>query len=713
VPPRPSRASGLALLLGGLLALAPAPPAQAQPGWVLPASLLTAPVSPPTYFGQPAVESDALGDATVLFAEEDGGVKQLFYEDHQPGGQWSAPVALPTGERPEWPAIAISPQGDATAAWLDRSGPSSPVRVWVSERPAGGSWSAPLALEQSGEASDVVEAGPVLAEDEAGDAVVAWVEASSGYTPQWVVGAYRYDGSWSSPARISEPARYVDGSWGPSTLLANAAGDFVLVWDQEDEASTSSVEAEELQDGAFTGEQTIESTPDRLNGAAAGENAAGEASAIWADESTGQAHAASFRGGAWSLADPPGANIRTICYQGPPKIAVDGSGSSLALWLEESGQLVSAWMSPGGAWGAHEPVTTLGGFVNNLELAVDPAGDALADWTNAEYDSALSRFQFRVQAASRLAAAAWSQPVALAGEPGEDGSSAYLSMDPKGNGVSAFSQTEGAGSTVLAAGFEMAPLIRSVTVPGELAPAAAGSFAADAVAPWASVASEQWLFGDGASAQGASVAHAYAKPGVYTVTLTVTDSLGNTTSATRQITVSQATAAPGTQAASPPATPTRAAPRVQLGPVYLIVSKQRFWLPAHGRVVRARIRNTNPFPVSGTATMTAHFLAPGGRGAAASLKPVATVTHFSLPAKGTGVVRFRISAAALHRLHANVPDRGHNLVSVHLAIHGGGSSASSLGVYVLDQRVPPRRGPRPHAGPGYRAPADPWAHSSC
>jgi hypothetical protein len=76
-------------------------------------------------------------------------------------------------------------------------------------------------------------------------------------------------------------------------------------------------------------------------------------------------------------------------------------------------------------------------------------------------------------------------------------------------------------------------------------------------------------------------------------------------------------------------------------------------------------------------------------------------------------VRFRLTAAALHRLRANVPDRGHDLISVHLKIHGGGRSASSIGVYVLDQRVPPRRGRRPHASPGYPAPADPWAHSSC
>jgi hypothetical protein len=694
----------LALLLGGVLSLGVAP-AVAQPGWVLPSSLLASP-APPTYAGQPAVASDVGGEALALFTQgESGGMQELLYESHQLGAQWSAPVALAAGERPEGPALAMSGPGDATAAWIDKSAPSSPSRVWVSERTPGGAWSAPVALEQSGAASDLIAAGPVLAEDEAGDAMVAWVEAESGYTPQWVVGAYRHDGVWSKPARISEPANYVDRSWSPSTLVANAAGDFVLLWDQEDEGGMFSVQSQELQGGVFSGAQTIESTPDRLYGATAAENAAGEAAAIWADGSAAQVHSASFRNGAWSILDPPGASIRTVCEQAPPRIAVDGSGRSLAVWLEESGQLVSGAMVAGGPWGASEPVAMLGGFVYDLELGIDPAGDALLDWTGDEYDSAHSRFDYYAEASSRTAtAASWSPPVALAAGQGEYGTTADLAIDPRGNGVAAFSETGTLQPTwTLAAGFEMGPLIRSMSAPPGLAPGVAGDFTADAVAPWAGIASEQWLFGDGASVQGSSVAHTYANPGVYRVTLTVTDTLGNATTTMRQVTVGSTAPA----SAKPSA-------RSKLGPVYLIVAKQRFWLSTHGHVVSARIRNTNPFPVSGTATMFAHFTAPNGRAAAAAtMKPIASVARFSLPAKGTAVVRFRLTTAALRRLRANVPDRGHDLISVHLKIHGGGTSASGIGVYALDQRVPPRRGPRPHASPGYRDPADPWAHASC
>ena len=56
--------------------------------------------------------------------------------------------------------------------------------------------------------------------------------------------------------------------------------------------------------------------------------------------------------------------------------------------------------------------------------------------------------------------------------------------------------------------------------------------------PDGTIASYAWTFGDGGSASGMTVSHSYASAGTYTATLTVTDNLGATGSATAAVTIS-------------------------------------------------------------------------------------------------------------------------------------------------------------------------------
>jgi PKD repeat protein len=74
------------------------------------------------------------------------------------------------------------------------------------------------------------------------------------------------------------------------------------------------------------------------------------------------------------------------------------------------------------------------------------------------------------------------------------------------------------------------------------------------------IASYAWSFGDGATGSGASPSHAYATAGSYTVTLTVTDSAGQTAAASQSVTVH---APPAQIAAATPITPVAAPPNDQ------------------------------------------------------------------------------------------------------------------------------------------------------
>src|SRR6185312_15025117 len=53
------------------------------------------------------------------------------------------------------------------------------------------------------------------------------------------------------------------------------------------------------------------------------------------------------------------------------------------------------------------------------------------------------------------------------------------------------------------------------------------------------VSSFQWNFGDGSTASGQTVTHAFTSPGNFPVTLTITDALGRTAFITQSVTVGQ------------------------------------------------------------------------------------------------------------------------------------------------------------------------------
>jgi hypothetical protein len=84
------------------------------------------------------------------------------------------------------------------------------------------------------------------------------------------------------------------------------------------------------------------------------------------------------------------------------------------------------------------------------------------------------------------------------------------------------------------------PILLGVSVPHTATVGQPVSFSASFTDLWSGLGSGQptWSFGDGApAASGASASHAYAQPGVYTVTVGAKDALGNATSSTYQIAV--------------------------------------------------------------------------------------------------------------------------------------------------------------------------------
>jgi hypothetical protein len=124
--------------------------------------------------------------------------------------------------------------------------------------------------------------------------------------------------------------------------------------------------------------------------------------------------------------------------------------------------------------------------------------------------------------------------------PGESQSyfAPSIGLDDEGNGVAAWTRTANRNTVDFyrfqAASFDAAaPALTSSVPPGGALGAPIGMAATtfDRVSP----VSIAWGFGDGATASGGAVSHAFGTAGAFTVTVTATDAAGNATSATHPV----------------------------------------------------------------------------------------------------------------------------------------------------------------------------------
>ena len=591
--------------------------------------------------GAPVVSMDEAGDSTELWLQSEGEGVAIKSATREDGGSWTPSVTVPSEGHANEPVLAVSPQGQATAAWVDYREGESP-QVWSSQRAPGGAWSAAVRLGVASPQRGVHGLSVVV--DASGTAVVAWYEYGEAGEGQWLEVDTRQGASWHGPERISQEAG-VQGYEHPA-LATDGHGGFIAIWAEvNDQYTNYSIVADEMREGVWQGDQTLMSGDEQLGEANIAENAAGEATALWMNYGLENLDTATLRGGQWNVQVIESGSEDNQCHLPQPQVGIDAVGDSTAAWLNTAGDVFTDTLPDGGAWTGISQLTDFpeGTVAQALSLGEDPAGGAALVWSRWDYDQDM----INVEGTYRTPGQTWETPVGIS-TASEDLSEPSLAMDARGDALTSWGM--------------------GIYEPnGELSYAYVG-------APPASKPSS------GASGP----TNPSGSPSV--------------TSAVRG-----GTESPG------------------LGPVYLVVPHSRLRLHRGSRTLTATIRNRNAFPVTGTATLSWFLLPRRGAHAAGSREgtstAIATIAHFSLSAHGSSQVRFRLSARALRRLRAYVPDSGHDLVSIRLVVRGDGEHSSGATVYALDAPITAgvRHRHAPVVPPGYRAPVDPWvkAHAAC
>jgi PKD repeat protein len=119
-------------------------------------------------------------------------------------------------------------------------------------------------------------------------------------------------------------------------------------------------------------------------------------------------------------------------------------------------------------------------------------------------------------------------------------------MNEKGNGMAAWARGAGSNAAVEAANYDgSSPVLEGASIPNTAQTGKPLTFAISPLAVTTALGLTSWSFGDGSpSATGTSVSHAFTAPGYYRVTVTTADVLGNSTSASNTIVVTNAPTRP-------------------------------------------------------------------------------------------------------------------------------------------------------------------------
>ena len=510
---RVALAGGLWLLLGGGSAVA-------APAW-LPAVDVSVAGADATV---PQVAVDSRGDATAVW-ERSNGTNSIVQAALRPaGGAWQAPVDMSAPGQDAFDAVVVlDAQGVATAVW-DRFNGSNHI-VQAAIRPSGGVWQAPVDLSVAG--GDAVI--PQVALDAHGDATAVWIRSNG--TNYIVQAAIRpAGGTWQAPVDLSVPGHEAR----EPGIAVNAQGDATAVWRRSNGTDYIVQAAIHPAGGTWQAPVDLSATGQSALGPQVAVDSQGDATAVWQrPNGTNSIAQAALRpaGGVWQAPVDVSAGGQDAF---DPVVALDAQGGATAAWERFNGAnyiVQSAIRPAGGVWQAPVDLSVTGQNASLPQVALDAHGNADAVWERSNGATDI------VQGATRPAGGTWQAPVDLSAL-GQNALNPQIALDLQGNATAVWQRFNATNYIVQAAGYDAAgPQLHGVSIPVSGTAGLPLSFSISPLDVWSPIASTNWSFGDGQSATGASVTHAYSNPGSYTVTASSADTLANATSTAENITI--------------------------------------------------------------------------------------------------------------------------------------------------------------------------------
>jgi hypothetical protein len=500
--------------------------------------------------GAPHVVLDSEGNATAVWDRRNG-VDTVVESAYRPAGEgWEAPIDLsepelegevvPGAHDASAPRIAVDRNSNVTVIW-ERYAGTNQMLLQAVERPAGGSWTAPVDIA---EFSQGAAPEPWIAVDWEGNATAVWKQGeviTSSFHP--------FAGSWGEPTPLSEGESFT-----PQAAM-DARGDTTVVWMHND-GSHYVVESAYRPEGGEWEAPTVVSKPGEEGGnPQVALDAKGDSLVVWRGEVEGEESVrAAYRpqGEPWSPAtsvSSPGEHVQAL------HDAVDPAGNAIVAWSGDMGKegeygIAHAAFKPvEGSWETPVALSTNGGNAFPSDVVFDTSGNAALIWQRWDGTTDL------IQATYRPAGEEWEPAVDLS-EEGKQSFDPVVVLDAPGSSTAADGNATAVwisetavpceeekplekcwSGVVQAAGYDPEGLPEvELEIPAE---GTAGE-PVEISTPTEGLFAPLLDFGDGESVADTEATHVYEEPGKYEVTLGGAEILGYRASVRETITIASA-----------------------------------------------------------------------------------------------------------------------------------------------------------------------------
>jgi hypothetical protein len=349
---------------------------------------------------------------------------------------WQADVAISlqnvdTGEA----RIAFDRDGNALALWTQ--GPIDRSEIWWNTFTAGVGWDTAAPLEQS--AANVYADGARLGFGPDGSALAVWTLHDITSADNSVRSSRYVPGSgWETPEFIETHPGEV---FGKPDLAVNSQGDAVAVWVHFD-GTFMNLWANRYTAGSGWGTaEIIDESDDVVENPRVAINGAGDIVAVWPMRDLG-----SFDWDVWSRRYAPGAgwasselvSVNNTFEAIQPRPVLDEDGNALVVWVQGLGldaALHASRHTGTGGWTSEQELD-VSGSVDDPQIAIDPAGNAIAVWRRQQDVNGMLEM---LPYAARHTAGGWSTPQAIGNRTAFD---PKVAMDLTGHAIAVWQEID-------------------------------------------------------------------------------------------------------------------------------------------------------------------------------------------------------------------------------------------------------------------------------